>query len=74
MRWIPCVERQPEDGQVVILCTGYGSIKVAERHKMCCRHEWTVHMTGFNKAIDDNEVVAWMPLPQPYKETKDEII
>ena len=58
-RWIPCSERLPEYGQNVLVCYEDGSM-------------------GVNKVIDEYDeewfiywVVAWMPLPEPWKGEQD---
>lgn len=64
-RWIPVTERLPEEeGKCLVCCNGkYHPIEVArfyidedgERY-FCC--DWN----------DPEDIVAWMPLPEPYKE------
>ena len=71
-QWIPVEERLPEDGVYVLICDGehfkdydckngaYSQIAVG----------WTEH--GEFRCWDDrthmSRVIAWMPLPEPYKE------
>ena len=66
--WIPCSERLPEDGQTVLAYIG-------GRHNscnyLCACHtveeytdRWRNARTGFAILC---EVIAWMPLPEPYK-------
>lgn len=62
-RWIPCSERLPEDETAVLVCTEDEFMYLAER---TCGH-WE-EITGFC-SVDDT--VAWMPLPEPYKEEDD---
>lgn len=71
-RWIPCSERLPEENYVLIskkptkLSGSKWCVTIAIRTadprsgKICWRD------IGFG-AIQDNEVLAWMPLPEPYK-------
>lgn len=61
--WIPVSERLPEDDTEVIYCDKNGV-------RGNC-HYWK----GFNRYPRDkgeyqfpNDIVAWMPLPEPYKE------
>ena len=71
-RWIPCSERLPEKKRKTYwVCTD------AEYQ---CECRWTNNRFGFGES--DNwgwsyfdvpqytEVIAWMPLPEPYKEDK----
>lgn len=55
--WIPCSERLPDVGSGIIFCDVDGDIFVGHR---ASEHWWSV---------DDKvkNVVAWMPLPEPYK-------
>ena len=60
--WIPCSERLPEAGQVVIVSDVRGDV-----------YEYTMNPLNVDKYIDDKwtfmgyEILAWMPLPEPYK-------
>lgn len=63
--WIPISERLPEDDTEVIYCDKNGV-------RGNC-HYWK----GFNRYPRDkgeyqfpNDIVAWMPLPEPYKENE----
>lgn len=69
-RWIPCSERLPEEeNKRYWICTDYG-------YQCECRwtnvnHIWTNLTTDWHWNIMDvpqySKVVAWMPLPEPYK-------
>ena len=59
-KWIPVSERLPEDGKYMVTIHGYTwngktftSVSVAE----CIGKLW----------VGNNGVIAWMPLPEPYK-------
>ena len=61
--WIPCSERLPELDVYVIATTQWYEITMA------CRigdGEWFIN-EGVANAYDD-DVIAWMPLPEPYQE------
>ena len=61
-RWIPCGERLPEDDQAVLVwCPQYKNIYCAYLEK----EQWWIF--GAFVQIVPNGVVAWMPLPNPYK-------
>lgn len=65
IKWIPCSERLPKQGQEVICQCRARIIKVL---KLDANGDWYqdadhCYMSGF--------VIAWMPLPEPY-EVKDE--
>lgn len=64
-RWIPCSERLPEDNKHV-LCqftlSGMGE---------CYLAHGVFHVVG-GLVMTCNEVIAWMPLPELYKESEEE--
>lgn len=57
--WIPVAERLPEVGEWVIVCDITGDIDMNIRND-----------SGefFKEWGSKQEIVAWMPLPEPYKE------
>ena len=67
-RWIPVSERLPKENEYIgnvrkyyLIQDEYGDMHVAYLNNV----GW-IHMDSF-KAIH-SEVIAWMPLPEPYKE------
>lgn len=67
-RWIPVTERLPEVRQGVIMSTknwtGEGCYWETTKHHVI----WKEY--GWNATYWDDEVVAWMPMPEPYKEVE----
>ena len=64
-RWIPVSERIPDASDYCLCCdkSGYITIGfVAEYSKQWC----------FDDDEVDIDVIAWMPLPEPYKEESEE--
>lgn len=66
-QWIPVSERLPENDKRVLATTAWGDVTIAERiyppiNDTC----WFIQDGNTNATIDD--VVAWMQLPEPYKE------
>lgn len=57
--WIPCSERLPEAGAVLI--TDGNEILIGEYYG---DSTWSVDGCDYNP---DLEEIAWMPLPEPYK-------
>ena len=57
-RWIPCSERMPEE-------SGWYIVTVEDETDTHLRWFSTLH--GFEWEEKDN-TIAWMPLPEPYKE------
>lgn len=58
-KWIPCEERLPENNTNVIACFSSGTVT-----------ELTYLGNGFFQGIyeyNTKVIVAWQPLPQPYK-------
>lgn len=56
--WIPCSEQLPEVGREILFCDDFGDSFVGHR---ATEHWWSVDDTV-------KSVVAWMPLPEPYKD------
>lgn len=64
-RWIPVSERLPEDGIDVLVTDdsgGYATIGID------CMY--TKKYSGERDWFEAQRVTAWMPLPEPYKEKK----
>ena len=58
-KWIPCSERMPEDNTDVIVCFYSGTVT-----------EMRYWGNGIFQGIYEHTaktIVAWMPLPEPYK-------
>ncbi len=61
-RWIPCSEKLPKKGKQVLCCNKYGSVFTSEL-------TWSKGYFMFGQHYD---VIAWQPLPQPYKAESEE--
>jgi len=61
-RWIPCSEWLPEQGARVLTCSKDGDIWINDYNPIAPT-AW---------AIEPWAVIAWMPLPEPYKERREE--
>lgn len=63
-QWIPCSERLPEkEGNYLI------TAQPAYNHAKDIRiAHWSSRWVGYVKS----EIIAWMPLPEPYEEGQDE--
>lgn len=59
-QWIDVKDRMPEEDKEVLICSQWGTIDVGW-------HYDTYWATEHNTYEDDGDVVAWMPLPEPYK-------
>lgn len=59
-KWILCVDRFPEDKKTVLICGETGWMETGWRENGC----W---WTGFSLAEIQDDVVAWQPLPEPYR-------
>jgi len=67
-KWIPVRERLPEDKQAVLVwCPQYKNIYCAYLEK----EQWWIF--GAFVQIVPNEVIAWMPLPEPYRAESEEV-
>lgn len=56
--WIPVSEKLPMKGTQVLCCNKYGSVFTSEL-------TWS---KGYLMFGQHSNVIAWMPLPEPYKE------
>ena len=79
--WIKCEDALPEliqiqtlkESRPVLVCTGYGMVDIAffreyTDFKRTVISGW--YMKGTREMI--NDVIAWMPLPEPYKAESEE--
>lgn len=63
-RWIPVSERLPEEGKQVLVCDDGGFIYTAE-YEVSSDGEPRWYESVEYRPMDD--VMAWMPLPKPWK-------
>lgn len=69
--WIPVTERLPEEfSKSYLVCLQNGHIDIATkmydgRLAFICEHD-------VREAYDTNPIIAWMPLPKPYKQGAEE--
>ena len=63
LRWIPCSERLPEDSDCYIVT--YNAQKGNDRWTAC--NWYSANHGGWDRGCNP---VAWMPLPEPYKESR----
>lgn len=66
-QWIPVSERLPKVDEYALISLSYGNV---EWGWITATGRWVMeHFT-----LDDGEVLAWMPLPEPYKvgDTRDD--
>ena len=62
-RWIPCSERLPEEDGQYLISTCMNCIDTCFFYKDDDGYLWVDY---------EESVIAWMPLPQPYKPTDSE--
>lgn len=68
-KWIPVSERLPEEYKTVIASTKYNVYSEARLTKED-GWEWA-YESGADYWEEIEDVIAWMPLPEPYKENED---
>lgn len=66
-QWISCKDRLPEVNESVLVTTEWNDISIAWRIGI---DKWFIHEGNTNATTDD--LAAWMPLPEPYKEKDNE--
>lgn len=75
-KWIPCSERLPEPNRhdalnvdvYYLAQTEFGDMIVASYNESHEGTKWWEQMYSYR--IFDDEIVAWMPLPEPYEEAR----
>ena len=66
-KWIPVSERFPEEGKDVLVCNSNGEMELANgSYSDAVGGYFVWHTSGWKFG----SVVAWMPLPEPYVESK----
>ena len=63
-RWIPVSERLPDVAQRVLL-SGHGQVMVGMLHSF---GKYSLEPTGISYGYPKDDIEAWMPLPEPWKE------
>lgn len=64
--WIPCGERLPEKGEVVLITNGKGNVRCGQYRSEHDVRDGTHYWWWKGKTVET--VLAWMPLPEPYRE------
>ena len=68
--WVPCEERLPIEGETVLLGDSCGNFIVGRLIRTDYNYKWDIPF--FTAWMDFGCWDAWMPLPAPYKEDKDD--
>lgn len=72
-RWIPVTEDTPPKGTICLWCNKQGSVFTSE---ITHRSEYSSYVGKhgyFSNGLDNyGDIVAWMPLPQPYRAESEE--
>lgn len=71
LRWIPCSERFPsESGDYLVWVEEVGCDVASFDIVQCAFGEWHHDALGLLECelLELEDVIAWMPLPQPYRE------
>ena len=67
--WIPCSERLPEEETDVLICNANGDIAISRgSYSTEAEDDFIWYTSGWRFG----KVIAWMPLPEPYKEERRE--
>jgi hypothetical protein len=62
--WIPCSERLPEDAKTTVVTLSNGEVEGAFWNG----RNWWCMGDSINLETRTEDVIAWQPLPEPYKE------
>lgn len=66
MQWIPCNKKMPEEGESCLITWLYkGHINVSEAYMALSNN---LVLVGDSIPCEPYSIIAWMPLPEPYKE------
>ena len=68
--WIPCSERLPKKGEVVLITNGKGNVRCGQYRSEHDVRGGTHYWWWKGKTVES--VLAWMPLPKPFKGGDDE--
>ena len=68
--WIPCSEGLPKKGEVVLITNGKGNVRCGQYRSEHDVRGGTHYWWWKGKTVET--VIAWMPLPKPYKGGDDE--
>ena len=63
--WIPCSERLPGKYELCLITQRIGS-QLVRKTALYIIGEWKYN----GRTLRNDSVIAWMPLPEPYKEEK----
>lgn len=70
-RWIPVSERLPELGHRVLFKMWNNDVYIGILLKLNDGLKITLEPTGIGYVYSFENVIAWMPLPEPYREGQD---
>lgn len=66
MNWITVQERLPKDGEWVIACSNKGKQQIARYKWDAYDHFYPIESSS-GEPFDVEDMVAWMPLPKPFR-------
>ena len=67
--WIPASERLPHNPKDVLTTLSNGMVCIGRHYSF---DKWTFEAASIMVAFPEETVIAWMPLPEPYREDGEE--
>lgn len=69
--WIPCSERLPDESGDYLTTIQDGRVHYVDKNWFAHIDDYYLEESEWRELCDGEEVIAWMPLPVPYKEGKE---
>lgn len=65
--WIPCSERLPDESGYYLTTIQDGEVCYVSKNWFAHTGDYYLGKSEWRELCDGEEVIAWMPLPEPYR-------